>query len=256
MILSRYHEEFATRLTINQNSLERTHEMIYLGVWVTSDIPLEKNTAETCKRSYSRIKMVTKLKFVGVQTEELFELYCLHIHSLTDYCSPAIHSSLSQQLSNKIEWQNWVHSEFFFGAILGAMHVTYDLALEMRGIKTLYERRENRAPKFALTCTDHKDMKTRFSWTQPLTPLTLENGKFSRITKRIQNYTKVCKSLSQKKITSVLIVELTGPRVEKLINIWYIWYLYYYPHRSRDSLSPVCGIFLQFLRSNPIFLGV
>ena len=75
MVLSRSHEEFSTRLTINQKPIERTHEMIHLGVWVTSDLTWEKNTTEICKRAYSRIKMLTKLKFVGVRIDELMELY-------------------------------------------------------------------------------------------------------------------------------------------------------------------------------------
>ena len=96
MVLSRSHEEFSTRLTIQQKPIERTHEMIHLGVWVTVDLTWEKNTTEICKRAYLRIKMLTKLKLVGVQIEELIELYCLHIRSLTDYCSTAFHSSLSK----------------------------------------------------------------------------------------------------------------------------------------------------------------
>ena len=42
------------------------------------------------------------------------------------------------------------------------MYVTYVSALEMCGLETLHERREHRALKFALKCTNHKDMKTMF----------------------------------------------------------------------------------------------
>ena len=31
----------------------------------------------------------------------------------------------------------------------------------------------------------------------------------------------------------------------------YFWYRCYYPHRSRDALSPVCGIFLVKTRPRP-----
>ena len=57
--------------------------------------------------------MLTKLKYVGVATEDLVELYCLHIRSLTEYCSTAFHSSLQQKLCNKIEAIQKTCLEFF-----------------------------------------------------------------------------------------------------------------------------------------------
>ena len=47
--------------------------------------------------------MLSKLKYLGVSTEDLIELYCLHILSLTEYCSTAFHSTLSMRLDSKIE---------------------------------------------------------------------------------------------------------------------------------------------------------
>ena len=47
--------------------------------------------------------MLSKLKYVGVSTEDLIELYKLHIRSLAEYCSTAFHSTLNQRLHNKLE---------------------------------------------------------------------------------------------------------------------------------------------------------
>ena len=47
--------------------------------------------------------MLTKLKYVGVPIQDLIEIYCIYIRSITEYCSTVFHISLNQQLQNKIE---------------------------------------------------------------------------------------------------------------------------------------------------------
>ena len=103
MVLSKSKETFSTRLTIDSQPVERVNAMNHLGVWLSEDLTWNKHVTEICKRCYPRIKMLTKLKFVGVPTEDLINIYCLYIRSLTEYCSTAFHSSLTLQLSNKIE---------------------------------------------------------------------------------------------------------------------------------------------------------
>ena len=83
------------------------------------------------------IKILTKLKFVGVSIDVLVELYCLHIRSLTEYCSTAFHSSLSQKLSNMQE----AIQKTCLWVILDVVYVSYELALEMCGLQPLHERR-------------------------------------------------------------------------------------------------------------------
>ena len=103
MVLSRSKETFGIRLSINNHTIKRAQEIILLGVWISEDMSWDKNISEICKRAYPRIKMLTKLKYVGTPVEDLVELYCMFIRSLTEYCSTAFHSSLSQMLSNKLE---------------------------------------------------------------------------------------------------------------------------------------------------------
>ena len=47
--------------------------------------------------------MLTKLRYVGVKTEDLIKLYCMYIKSLTEYYSTAFYSSLTHKLSNTLE---------------------------------------------------------------------------------------------------------------------------------------------------------
>ena len=91
--------------------------------------------------------MVTKLKYAGV----CHEIYVLFIRSVTEYCSVAFHSSLTVEQSNKLEQIQKVCLKI----ILGDMYITYPAALEMSGLKTLYERRQDRCLDFAIKCKKH-----------------------------------------------------------------------------------------------------
>ena len=120
MVLSKKTATFATRLSMEGMPLEKAQKMIHLGVWITSDLTWQKHISEICKRAYARVKMLTKLKYVGIEEEDLIEIYCLMIRSLTEYCSTLFHSSLRKKLSNKIE----AIQKTCLKVILGVMYVS------------------------------------------------------------------------------------------------------------------------------------
>jgi hypothetical protein len=162
MVLSRSKESFATRLTINKKLVKKAQEIVHLGVWISEDMSWDKNTSEICKKAYPRVKMLTKLKYVGTSKEDLVQIYCMFIRSLTEYCSTAFHSSLSQRLSDKIE----NIQKTCLRVILDVMYVSYEAALEMCGLQPLHMRREHRSLQFALKCINHPINKEMF----PLNP--------------------------------------------------------------------------------------
>ena len=164
IVFSRSREQFATRLTLDNTKLNREAAIVHLGIWITGELTWEKNIAEICKKAYPRVNMLVKLKYVGVRTEDMIELYCLHIRSITEYCSTAFHSSLSVKISNKIE----SIQKRCLRVILGVMFVDYTSALEMCGLKSLHMRREHRSLLFALKCTKHPTNSKPF----PLNPST------------------------------------------------------------------------------------
>ena len=61
MVFSRSGTEMATRLTLNNQTIERIEETKLVGVWVTTWLDWEKNTREMCKRAYARMTMLTSL---------------------------------------------------------------------------------------------------------------------------------------------------------------------------------------------------
>ena len=154
--------QYTAALTMNGQPIERVEELIHLGVWISSDLSWDKHVSELCRRAYPRVRMITKLKYVGVPIKDLIELYCLFTRSLTEYCSTLFHSSLSPKLQNKIE----AIQRTCLRVILGVMYVNYTSALEMCGLQILHMCREHRSLNFALKCTQHQTNKSMF----PLNP--------------------------------------------------------------------------------------
>ena len=162
MVISRSTEPLSTRLDIKRTILGKKDEIVHLSLWLTESLCWERHISEICKKAYPRVRMLSRLKYLGVSTEDLLELYCLHIRSITEYCSTAFHSSLSLRLDNKLE----AIQKTCLRVILDVMFVDYSSALEMCGLKSLNSRRETRSLKFASKCTTHRTQQSMF----PLNP--------------------------------------------------------------------------------------
>ena len=90
--------------------------------------------------------MLTKLKYVGVPTYDLLEIYILYIRSLLEYCSVVWHSTLTVEQSQQIENVQ----KLCLKVILGHVFTDYESALIHCNLETLYKRRENRCLNFGL----------------------------------------------------------------------------------------------------------
>ena len=87
MVFSRSDTEFATRLTLEGQTIDRVEEVKIVGVWLSTWLDWDRNTREVCRRAYARLTMLTKLKYVGVPKEDLINIYILYVRSLLEYCS-------------------------------------------------------------------------------------------------------------------------------------------------------------------------
>ena len=163
LVFSRSQENFATRLSVNNRVIDRLSVTKILGVWISEDLSWSRNCQEICKRAYSRLSMITKLKYVGVSLEDLLDIYILFIRSVTEYCAVAFHSSLTQDQSDKLEGIQ----KTCLKVILGEMYVNYQAALEMCGLQTLYGRRQKRCLDFAIKSVKHPRNRRLF----PLNPV-------------------------------------------------------------------------------------
>ena len=55
IIFTRSKQEFSTRLSLNNQPLERMQVFKLLGLWLQEDLGWEANTREICKKAYSRV---------------------------------------------------------------------------------------------------------------------------------------------------------------------------------------------------------
>ena len=150
IIFSRSQDNFTTRLSINNETLNRVNSICLLGLWISEDMSWDLNTREVCKKAYMRTSMLSKLKYVGVQREDLLLIYKLFIRSCLEYCSIVYHSSLTIQQSNSMERVQRVCLRL----ILANEYIDYEQALRSSNLSKVSQCRENRALSFA-----HKALK-------------------------------------------------------------------------------------------------
>ena len=113
--------------------------------------PWSRNCKEICRKAYSRLSLITKLRYVGVGRDDLINIYVLFIRSVAEYCSVVFHSSLTQQQSLKLEGIQ----KTCLKVILGDEYLDYETALKVCGLESLEVRRKNRCLDFSLKCLKH-----------------------------------------------------------------------------------------------------
>ena len=158
LIFTRTRTDFMTRLTLNNQKLDQVNVTKLLGVWISEDLSWSKNTKEITKKCFSRLSLLTKLKYALVSTEDLLDIYVLFIRSCAEYCCVAFHSSLTIEQSHSIE----TIQNVCLRVILGECYIDYNTALKMTGLKTMYQRREDRCLSFSLKCLKHPLHKILF----------------------------------------------------------------------------------------------
>ena len=158
MIFSRSNTEFATRLHVNNNIIDRIEEQKILGLWLSSYLDYERNTREICSKAYCRISMLTKLKYVGTSQEDLLTIYVLFIRCLVEYCSVVWHSSLTVEQENDIERTQVVSLK----VILGHRYTDYTTALLDTKLEKHSIRIEKKCLLFGLQCLKHPKLKQMF----------------------------------------------------------------------------------------------
>ena len=145
MIFIRSKEQFSTRLILDGDNLERISVTKLLGVWIADDLSWSKNCKEICRKAFSRLSMITKLKYVGISQKDFIDIY------VTEYCSVSFHSSLTQEQSRKLEGIQ----RTCLKVILGENYQCYQSALKTVGLQSLEERRKQRCLDFAIKCVKH-----------------------------------------------------------------------------------------------------
>ena len=162
MVFTRSNTEVSTRLAMNGQIIDRIEETKLLGVWLSTYLDWTRNTKEICRKSYARMTMLTKLKYVGVPESDLLEIYILYIRSVLEYCSTVWHSTLTVEQNNDIEKVQ----KLSLRIILGSDYTDYQSALDYFGLESLASRREQKCLQFGLKSLLHPKHSEMF----PLNP--------------------------------------------------------------------------------------
>ena len=80
--------------------IERQASVKLLGVWLDQDGGWNKQFKELCKTAYKRMSFLTNLRYAGVSRNNLIHNYKQFLRTAIEYCSVAIHSSLTEAQSN------------------------------------------------------------------------------------------------------------------------------------------------------------
>ena len=109
------------------------------------------------QESFFQEWLLSRLKYAGITKDDLLIIYKLFIKSNAEYCSVAFHSALAQEKTKKI-----VDSETSPEIILGSEYISYESALSICSLDTLFQRRSDRMLKFSIKCTQDKFNKNIF----------------------------------------------------------------------------------------------
>ena len=96
--------DFQPNLTIkNSPKPQVVDEIRLLGVQVRSDLSWSYNTTSMCQTSYSRLRMLRRLKPLGAFENELLDVYEKQIRCMVKFCTPVWTPGITKAEENQIK---------------------------------------------------------------------------------------------------------------------------------------------------------
>ena len=137
-----------------KDNLEVITETKLLGIMLSDDLKWASNTDYICKRGYSKMWTLRRMKVLDVEPTVILDVYLKEIRSLLELAVPAWHSGRTQRQSSDIERVQKV------ALYTGMSEYSYDMALVILDLEPLDVRRETLCLSFAKKTlkSRHKDM--------------------------------------------------------------------------------------------------
>ena len=132
--------------------------VIILGVIITSNLNWQAQTDYMCKKAYSRIWILRRLKPLGANQEELIDVYIKQIRCILEFAVAAWNPGLTKGQIGQIERVQ----KSSLAVILDKEYKSYNQALKTTNLKTLQERRKELCRKFASKALKHEKFSTWF----------------------------------------------------------------------------------------------
>ena len=140
-------KDFMPQLKINScEYLEVIYSLKLVGMIITSDLTWQAHIMYTVKRVNSVLWQLTRFKNQGAPQDKLLTFYVLKIRSILMFGSVCFHSSLSAELSHKLELQQ----KRSFAVILGKKYKSYSQACSLLNLPRIDTLREKACLKWAL----------------------------------------------------------------------------------------------------------
>ena len=129
-----------------------------MGTTITNDLKWEKNTEELVKKSNKRMALSRKSSNFGASVEDLKTIYVAYVRSILEQSCTVWHSSLTEENSKDIERVQKSACRL----ILEEKYRSYENALKILNIESLFDRREILCLDFAKKCLRNEKMKILF----------------------------------------------------------------------------------------------
>ena len=150
--------QFATRLHMNQTLLDCINETPLLGLILTDNLCMKKNTNNLVKKGYQRMAILRKLYGFSIPIEDLVQIYCLFVRSILEFNSCVWFSMITEEEKEDLERVQRVACKI----ILKGQYSSYMEALETLKLQDLNTRRIQMAKKMGQKCVNNSKMKDIF----------------------------------------------------------------------------------------------
>ena len=150
------HRKYAgmPRLTLSgegEEFLQIVENMKLLGVQLRSDMRWCDNTDYICKKGFSRLWILRRLKGLGANQNELIDVYQKQVRPVLELAVPVWQSGITKSEKNQIERVQ----KCALYVILGNQYTHYSEALELVNCESLEDRRVKICEKFVKKSANH-----------------------------------------------------------------------------------------------------
>ena len=139
-------KDFPTDIEVDDNLLGVKDSLRILGVILTPNLKWVENTEFICKKAYSKIWAMRRMKSLGLDPFTILDYYMKEVRVHLELAVPVWHSGLTIKLSADIERVQRVA----VGIIVDLPQFHYMQTCSMLGLKPLYIRRLELCQRFAL----------------------------------------------------------------------------------------------------------
>ena len=141
--------DFMPQMSLNNRTLEVVEQYKLLGLIISSDLKFNENTNLICKRGYSKLYLLRRLKSLGAGQDLLKDLYIKQVRSLLEYAVPAWGPLITVKESIDIERVQKCALSIIYNT------QSYRKALSFSGLKKLNERRIYLCENFSKKALKH-----------------------------------------------------------------------------------------------------